>query len=205
MRWFYAARSVLRISQLDTAFGLSGGRSGATFSSIRRLRTPTRGICRRVTGVFRAPTRGFSAGGFPRASFYTSTSLTTTSGSPLTSSASSSLNVTHFSNPKPGHTTGGSRRSARLHAVKRKRNRTNPYFPEMGPISSVLNAVLRRIGFSAPRCSFFRSRRQILSRIRRGREFLLHRGAIAQLVPAIGANSSSKFGALIRTQFRSEL
>ena len=32
---------------------------------IRRLRTPTRGICRRVTGVFSAPTRGLSAGGFP--------------------------------------------------------------------------------------------------------------------------------------------
>ena len=93
----------------------------------------------------------------------------------------------------------------RRRAVKRKRNRTNPYFPEMGPISSVLNAVLRRIGFSAPRCSFFRSRRQISSRIRRGREFMLQWGAIAQLVPAIGANSAPKFGALIRTQFRSEL
>ena len=29
----------------------------------------------------------------------------------------------------------------RRRAVKRKRNRTNPYFPEMGPISSVLSAV----------------------------------------------------------------
>ena len=54
----------------------------------------------------------------------------------------------------------------------------------MGPISSVLNAALRRIGFSAPRCSFFRSRHQISSRIRRGREFMLQWGAIAQLVPA---------------------
>ena len=32
---------------------------------IRHLRTPTCGICRRLTGVFRAPTRGLSAGRFP--------------------------------------------------------------------------------------------------------------------------------------------
>ena len=48
----------------------------------------------------------------------------------------------------------------------------------MGAVSYVLGAVLRRIGFSASRCSFFRSRRQISSRIRLGREFLLHRGAM---------------------------
>ena len=51
----------------------------------------------------------------------------------------------------------------------------------MGPISLVLNAVLCRIGFSALRCSFFRSRHQISSRIRRGREFRPHRSAMRNL------------------------
>ena len=50
------------------------------------LRTLTRGICRRVTGVFSAPTRGLSAGGFPRTSFCTSTSVSTTPRSALASS-----------------------------------------------------------------------------------------------------------------------
>ena len=41
-----------------------------------------------------------------------------------------------------------------------KRIRTNPFFSKMGAVSSVLDAVLRRIGFFASRCLFFRSRRQ---------------------------------------------
>ena len=55
----------------------------------RRLRTPTRGICRRVTGVsVRRPAASRPAGS--RMSFCTSTGLFTTSRSPLTSST---LNV----------------------------------------------------------------------------------------------------------------
>ena len=49
----------------------------------------------------------------------------------------------------------------------------------MGAVSSVLNAVLRSMGFSASPCSFFRSRRQVLLRIRLGREFRPHQAQCA--------------------------
>ena len=82
---------------------------------IRHLRTPTRGICRRVTGVFSAPTRGVSVGGFARTFFCTSTSLSTSSRSPL---ASSTLNVT----PRPSTTSPWNRELSLRQRLRRIRS-----------------------------------------------------------------------------------
>ena len=69
---------------------------------------------------------------------------------------------------------------------------------KMVAVLFVLDAVLRRIGFSAPRCSIFRSRRQLSSRIRLGKEFLLDRGAMRnscrQFAPMLRQNLARCFG-----------
>ena len=94
--------------------------------------------------------------------------------------------------------TTGNGRKPRRHGVKRKRTWKNPFFSKPGAVSSVLDAVLRGIGFSASRCSFLRSRRQISSRIRLGREFRPNRGAMRnscrQFAPNC-ANYAPKSGA----------
>ena len=67
----------------------------------------------------------------------------------------------------------------------------NPIFVQTRAVSSFRDAVLRRIGFSAPRCSFFRSRRQISSKRRFERIFgptVRTRAVIAQFCRQIGVS-----------------
>ena len=75
----------------------------------------------------------------------------------------------------------------------------------MGAVSSVLDAVLRRIGFFAVRCLFFWSRHQISSIIRLGKKIRPHRGAThilcRQFAPILRQSQARKFGRNVGPNF----